>query len=85
MNSVQVGHRYAGLPEKHKRISYVEEIAFSLISDTSSGNDFNEPVCEKTKNLGFKPGPTQTRLYKHRRWLEAGNFGFRKKTQLLRS
>ena len=35
-----------------------------------------EPVCEKTNNLGsdqvqHKPG------YSHRRWLEAGNFGFR--------
>ena len=26
---------------------------------------------------GFQPGPTQTGLYSHRRWLEAGNFGFR--------
>ena len=34
---------------------------------------------EETNNLGFRPGPTQTGLYKHRRWLEAGNFGFRKK------
>ena len=28
---------------------------------------------------GFRPGPTQTRLYSHRRWLEALNFGLRKK------
>ena len=33
----------------------------------------------KFNNLGFRPGPTQTGLYRHRRWLEAGNFGFRKK------
>ena len=35
---------------------------------------------EKTNSLGFRPGPTQTRLYSHRRWLEAGFFcfGFRK-------
>ena len=26
-----------------------------------------EPVREKTNNLGFRPGPTQTRLYTHRR------------------
>ena len=38
-----------------------------------------EPVHEKTNNLGFRPGPTQTGLYNHRRWLEAGNFGFKKK------
>ena len=30
------------------------------------------------KKLGFRPVPTQTRLYSHRRWPETGNFGFRK-------
>ena len=30
-----------------------------------------EPVHEKTNNLGFRPGPTQTRLYSHRNRLEA--------------
>ena len=38
----------------------------------------HEPLHEKTNNFGFRPGPTQTGLYKHRR-LEVGNFGFRKK------
>ena len=33
-----------------------------------------EPMREKTNNLG-----SQTNLYSHRRWLEAGNFGLRKK------
>ena len=28
-------------------------------------------VREKINNLGFRPGLTQTKLYKHRRWLEA--------------
>ena len=37
-----------------------------------------EPPCEKTGLRGFRPGPTQTGLYSHRRWLEAGNFAFRK-------
>ena len=32
----------------------------------------------ENQQFGFRPGPTQTRLYSHRRWLEAGNFGFRK-------
>ena len=32
----------------------------------------------KHDNVGFSPGPTQTELYKHRRWLEARNFGFKK-------
>ena len=26
---------------------------------------------EKTNNLGFRPGPTQIRLYSHRKWFEA--------------
>ena len=30
-----------------------------------------EPRCEKTGLRGFRPGPTQTRLYNHTRWLEA--------------
>ena len=34
---------------------------------------------EKTNNLGFRQGLTQTGLYSHRTLLEAGNFGFRKK------
>ena len=38
-----------------------------------------EPRCEKTGLWGFRPGPTQNRLYSHRRWLEAWNYGFRKK------
>ena len=33
---------------------------------------------EKPNNFRFQPGPIQTGLYIHRRWLEAGNFGFRK-------
>ena len=30
----------------------------------------NEPMREKTNNLGFRPGPTQTDLYSHRSRLE---------------
>ena len=30
-----------------------------------------EPRSEKTVLRGFRPGPTQTRLYNHTRWLEA--------------
>ena len=37
-----------------------------------------EPRSEKTSLRGFRPGPTQTGLYSHRRWLEAWNFVFRK-------
>ena len=38
----------------------------------------NEPRYEKTGLRGFRPGPTQTRLYSHTRWPEACNFVFRK-------
>ena len=31
----------------------------------------SEPRCEKTGPRGFRPGPTHTGLYNHRRWLEA--------------
>ena len=33
----------------------------------------------RKQQFGFRPGPTQTGLYSHRRWLEVGNFGFGKK------
>ena len=29
-----------------------------------------EPRCEKPGLEGFRPGPAQTGLYSHRRWLE---------------
>ena len=37
-----------------------------------------EPRRQKTGLRGFRPGPTQTGLYSHRRWLETWNFGFGK-------
>ena len=38
----------------------------------------NEPRSEKTGLRGFRPGPTQTGLYSHRRWLETCYVVFRK-------
>ena len=38
-----------------------------------SGKSMNEPLY-KTCLRGFRSGPTQTRLYRHRGWLEASNF-----------
>ena len=38
-----------------------------------------EPPRGKANHLGSDRAPTQTGLYSHIRWLEAGNFGFRKK------
>ena len=43
-----------------------------------SERNSHRPSHEKTNNMGFQPGRTQTEMYNHRRWLEAGNFGFRK-------
>ena len=40
--------------------------------------DVFEPRRQKTGLQGLRPGPTQTRLYSLRRWLEAWNFGFGK-------
>ena len=37
------------------------------------------PLCEKTGLRCFRPGPTPTGLYGHRRWLEACNVVFIKK------
>ena len=34
--------------------------------------------CE-SQQCGLRTYPTQTSLYHHRRWLEAGNLGFREK------
>ena len=40
-------------------------------SDMSQITKQIAPRCEKTGLRGFRPGPTQTGLYSHRRWLEA--------------
>ena len=37
-----------------------------------------EPRYDKTHVRGFRPSPTNTMLYSHRRWLEACNLRFRK-------
>ena len=47
--------------------------------DSKTSAHLYEPVHETTNNFGFRPGVTQSRLYSHRRWIEPGNFGFRKK------
>ena len=47
------------------------DILFALIL-------LNEPRREKTCLPGFRPGQTQMGLYRDRRWIETGNFKFRK-------
>ena len=46
-------------------------IASDCFINNNSNIDTYEPVQEKINNLGFRPGPTQTRLYCHRIKLEA--------------
>ena len=43
----------------------------------------SEHCREKACLRGFRPGLTQTRMYIHRRWLKAANFGFRKKSDCI--
>ena len=44
---------------------------FFFINDLNMVINLNEPVHEKTNNLGFRPGLTQTGLYSLRSRLEA--------------
>ena len=54
-------------------------MAKTVVYPTTTTNII-EPVHEKTNNLGFRPGPTQTRLYSHRKRVGASKFGFKKQT-----
>ena len=48
------------------------------VLEIKTGNKVIEPRYEKTGLRGFRSGPTQTGLYSHRRWPEAGKFVYRK-------
>ena len=54
---------------------YCKELVYEGQSTSNAKSemkqDLYEPRCEKPGLLGFRPGPTQTGLYSHRRWLEA--------------
>ena len=73
-----------GNPEDRFSHNKAHYSGFSTITcDVGSHNSLIEelhiePRCEKTGLRGFRPGPTQTRLYSYRRLLEALNFIFRK-------
>ena len=72
----------------HQRCKIITAVCTSILegwneSFTNMYNAFtartvNEPRRQKTGLRGFRPCPTQTGLYSHRRWLETWNFGFRK-------
>ena len=54
-----------GVEEEDRKHTWMED------AESVSNLKQNEPVREKTNTLGFRPGPTQTRLYSHRIKLEA--------------
>ena len=72
-----VSHTTSALPPYSMELSGVNDPWSIGGVPQSEGIKQFEPVREKTNNLGFRPGLTQTGLYNHRRWLEAGNFVFK--------
>ena len=58
-------------------ISYIFEQKIYILHQSALGS-LIELCDEKTCLWVFWPGPTQTGLYGHRRWLMAWKFGFRK-------
>ena len=75
MRSQQFGSR---LSIQSRLQSRKERLARTSKRISSFLQNLYEPRREKTHLRDLRPGPTQTRLYIHRRWLEGGNFGFRK-------
>ena len=54
-------------------LSHLKIVVCCDLSKSYLSHDVRKPVFG-----GFRPGPTQTGLYSHRRWLEAWNFELRK-------
>ena len=46
-------------------------LLFKLMNTCFMAGIKTEPRSEKTDLRGFRPGPTQTGLYNHTRWLDA--------------
>ena len=67
-SGIQGGPSYIGV--LHRRVSTVG-INGKIDSNFKIVHMTNTPHHEKTGLRGFRPGLTQTRLYSHRRWLEA--------------
>ena len=65
---------YVGMPQS-------KPVAGTHKKQQDNSNEYPKPIfeprCEKTGLRCFPPGPTQTRLHNHRRWLVTLNFGFR--------
>ena len=60
------------LLKRHQRLVWVKKIVILvLFTEATNVPITHEPLHEKTNNLFFHPGPTQTGLYSHRSRLEA--------------
>ena len=64
--------RYDILSKWSTRFFFLQTVlTISYPNSEATGRKIVEPRCEKTGLRGFRPGPTQTGLCSHRRWLEA--------------
>ena len=59
--------------------SYVGWFLWSIGTQVGNERNIYELHHEKNQQCGFRTSLTKSKLYKHRRWLEALNFGFRMK------
>ena len=70
-----LGIRLVCLHDKHWVLSFI----LSLQRNCGLTERMPRQLSRVTRKLrGFRTGPTQTRRYSNRRWLEASNFGFRR-------
>ena len=61
--------RLIDLAGTHQQDFKYKQFVFSSV--LNSFNYVTEPLHEKNNDLGFRPGPTHTSLYTHKRRLEA--------------
>ena len=66
-----------------KKVNIAREATYYILNYKRNPQLFNLSLVLRKPVFGVsdqvRPGPTQTGLYNNRRWLEAGNFVFRKK------
>ena len=55
-------------------LSHLTSAVHSIMYPGKKDKSFKK---NENQQFGFRPGPTQTDLYKHRKELEACNFGFK--------
>ena len=72
-----------GSDEMLNRVMTKDNIGLAALLETKEGvfessGGMIWAATRENQHCGFWPGRTQIELYKHRRRLKAGNFGFRK-------